>query len=171
MAPRACPSDLLGRRQRLADAANPAGAGCAGPSLLAPHLRGEVFSAAWWTSPRRRPPMEQSDAERQLVGLLRGLDVPEFSLYLGQGEALRSTVGGGPRMASAGEPDVDRDHGHSAGGRPANHDERRTLRAPGSSRSCGGAPPQKLRRPGGRLPPGDGADSIERAESLRLSAV
>ena len=26
--------------------------------------------------------MEQSDAERQLVGLLRGLDVPEFSLQI-----------------------------------------------------------------------------------------
>jgi hypothetical protein len=38
--------------------------------------------AARWTSPRRRPPMEQSDAERQLVGLLRGLDVPEFSLQI-----------------------------------------------------------------------------------------
>jgi hypothetical protein len=26
--------------------------------------------------------MEQSEAERQLVGLLRGLDVPEFSLQI-----------------------------------------------------------------------------------------
>jgi len=61
-------------------------------------------------------------------------------------------------MASAGEPDVDRDHGRSSSGGTAYHDERRKLRprlaAPGALVAC--------RQKGsgvwwGRLPPGDGA--------------
>jgi hypothetical protein len=85
--------------------------------------------------------MEQSDAERQLVGLLRGLDVPEFSLQISIKEKRSDPLlVGGPRMAFTGEPDVDRDHGRSSGGRTAYYDERRKLRArlaaPGTVVAC-----------------------------------
>jgi hypothetical protein len=70
--------------------------------------------------------MEQSDAERHLVRLLRGQAVAEFCLQVSAREKHSNPVGE-PRLASAGEFDVDRDHGNPASGR-ANHDARRELR-------------------------------------------